>query len=93
MESIWRDELPQKLNPWSFLLFSSKPYIKPAIWSTFFVIIGAISSTGTAYVFKLIVDAAHTASTGGALTALWFSAGAYILISLIDISAWRQAGS
>lgn len=92
MESIWRDELPQKLNPWSFLLFSTQPYKKVAWWSLLLVVVGSLAGAATAYIFKLIVDASQAAVTGGELYGLWFSAAAYIVISLIDNLAWRGSG-
>lgn len=92
METMWRDELPRRLQPFSFLVFSSKPYRFTLIGAVLCVLLGAAATSFTAFIFKMIVDAAHGASTGGDLGPLWFGAFAYIGVSLAETILWRGSG-
>lgn len=92
MESIWRDDLPQSINPFRFLIFSSKPYARAATWAFIFVVSASILEAGLAYVFKFIVDEAHTAMGTGLLTGLWLGAILYVVISLLESLLWRFSG-
>jgi len=89
---MWREDIPRSLNPFSFLIFSSRPYWRSGVLSVVAVILGAIATSFTAYTFKLIVDAAHGVSIGGPLGPLWWGAAAFIGISIFDAIIWRASG-
>lgn len=92
MQSMWRDELPRRLQPFSFLLFSSKPYRLKLLGAVICVLFASLATSLTAYTFKIIVDAAQIATTGGPLDMLWIGAFMYIGISLAERILWAGSG-
>ncbi len=92
MKTMWREDLPRSVNPFTFLLFASRPYRGALIAAVIAVILGAAATSLTGYTFKLIVDAAHAASNGGPLGPLWWGAIAFITIAVVDALAWRVSG-
>lgn len=92
MQSMWRDELPRRLQPFSFLLFSSKPYRLKLLGAVICVLFASLATSFTAYTFKIIVDAAHLATSGGDLKLLWIGAFMYIGISLAERILWAGSG-
>lgn len=92
MQSMWRDELPRRLQPFSFLLFSSKPYRFKLLGAVICVLFASLATSLTAYTFKIIVDAAQIATTGGPLEMLWIGAFMYIGISLAERMLWAGSG-
>lgn len=56
------------------------------------VVIGATLSTGTAYIYKMMVNAATGLASGGSPNALWTAAIAYLAVSIAGIIAWRASG-
>lgn len=92
MQHIWRDNLPRGTSPWKLLLFITRPYRAVAVGACILVALGAVTSVATAYMFKLITDAAHALITGGSASALWQATFAYVLISLLSVLFWRGSG-
>jgi len=90
--SPWLEHPPETVNPFRFLLFTSKPYVITAITAALCVIIGTASSVGTAYTFKLIVDGANAALASGSYAPLWNAAIFYIVLSTVAIIFTRLSG-
>ncbi len=90
--SPWLDNPPLNVSPLRFLIFVSRPYWLPASIALCLVVCGAILNTVSAYVFKMIVNAATTFNTTQASEALWSSAFLYILVSLGGVIVWRLSG-
>lgn len=89
---MWREDLPRSLNPLSFLFFASKPYWRAGVFSLSTSILAAVATSFMGYAFKLIVDAAHGAASGGSLEPLWWGAFVFIGLSILDTIAWRASG-
>lgn len=92
MQRIWVDDLPRSTSPWKLLLFITRPYRAVAIGASLLVVLGAVMSVATAYMFKSITDAAYVLVAGGGTSALWHATLAYILISLLSVLFWRGSG-
>lgn len=89
MRTPWRDDFPVSTNPLSFWLFASKPHALWAFFSTVCMVAAAGLNAFVPYVLKQIVDAAHAFSAGDSIDLLFWSAVAYIGISLATILSWR----
>ena len=89
---MWRNDVPRGAGPWKLLLFVTQPYRAVALCACVLVVLGAITSVATAYVLKLITDAAHALLIGGETSALWKGTFMYVLISLLSILSWRGSG-
>ncbi|MBI4088788.1 ABC transporter ATP-binding protein [Candidatus Kaiserbacteria bacterium] len=92
MQDIWRDDVPHSTNPFKFLVFVSRPYQAVAVISCLLVASGALVYIATAYIFKLIIEAAHILASGGTSSNFWYAIFAYIVISLLSVLFWRGSG-
>ena len=92
MPRIWPENLKKGMNPFSFLLFTSRPYRGVMVGSLLAVVVAALLNVGTSYVFKMMVNAAATLGQNGSVQALWIAGIAYVLISFGSIITWRISG-
>ncbi|TSD06220.1 MAG: ATP-binding cassette, subfamily B, bacterial [Parcubacteria group bacterium Greene0714_7] len=92
MKSLWREDFPKDTNPLHFFLFCSRPHVVPAVIAIVAVIIAGSIGASTAYLFKLIVNAAVSLSSGGSYSALVWASVAYMLFLLTGKIFWRISG-
>jgi ATP-binding cassette, subfamily B, bacterial len=92
MQSIWREDMPLKMNPFGFFLFVSRPYRLAMVGALSTVVIAATLSTSSSYVFKMIVNSANALRTGNSPQELWASAFLYVLVSFASFVVWRASG-
>lgn len=92
MKSLWREDFPRDTNPLRFFLFCSRPHVLPAVLAIVAVIIAGSLGASTAYIFKLIVNAAVALPSGGLYSDLVWASVAYMLFLLTGKIFWRLSG-
>ncbi|MEK9160866.1 MAG: ABC transporter ATP-binding protein [Patescibacteria group bacterium] len=91
MKSMWRDDLPTKLNPISFFLFVSRPHARMALLASLCVVLAAITSGLAPYLYKLITDNAFKLNDGIYMPLVW-SVLFYFALALVGHLLWRCSG-
>lgn len=92
MKTAWLSDPPRTTNPLRFLLYISKPYRSVAFFASLAVVIAAILSTSTSYVYKLIVEGIEEFAKTGSSDALMWAAVIYIVVSVASELMWRTSG-
>lgn len=91
-KSLWREDFPKDTNPARFFLFCSRPHVLPAALGILTVIIASTFASSTAYIFKLIANAAVAVSSGGSYSDLLLASAIYMLFLLSAKIFWRFSG-
>jgi len=78
-------------GPFSFLLFTSKPYWIVAVLTTVFAVLGAILGALVPYIFKRIVDSINNLP-GLGTESVWFWISLYIIFGFVEAMAYRAKG-
>lgn len=91
-QKIWFDSISPHTTPLRFFLLVSRPHIIAAILSIIAAIGGSLLGVATAYVLKLVVNAASAAAYGGLSSDLWNAVLLYIAVSGLTLLAWRASG-
>lgn len=91
MRSHWREDFPKSTNPLTFLIFASKPHMIWVVLSTIFMVSASGLNAFVPFVLKQIVDASQQLIVSGSTDALYWSAIAYIGVSLAVILLGRAS--
>jgi ATP-binding cassette, subfamily B, bacterial len=90
--TMWREDLDSNTTPFRFFLFVSRPYRVQMIIALSAAALGALLSTSTSYVFKLIVNAATNFVVSGSGNDLWNAVLVYVALTVAAQISWRISG-
>ena len=89
---MWRSDSPNTRNPLRFFLFATQPHWKVALLAIVLASLANIFNASSAYVFKLITNAATALPDPAAYRDLLWAAGMTVLVLALAKLFWRLSG-